>query len=401
MVASLTIFKPKSPGAKTKATAKVLRKQTEQKTIVIKEFPGCSLPPAMTVYQRKSTFLLSPKNLLQHFSLPWGVTITYISIILLLPVAALILQAATLSPLEFWRLATAPVALSSYNVTFVTAFFAAAINCVAGTATAWVLVRYDFPFKRFLDAVIDLPFALPTAVAGITLATVYSERRDFTQALRLTAMAVGIAVPCNVVFGLCAAWVIARRRFPGRSLLLSIIDLPFSISPIVAGLMLVSLYGRNGLLGPLLQSWNIRIIFAFPGIALATMLGGMPFVAREVIPVLEEVGTQEEEAAKTLGATEWQTFWRVTLPSIRWALLYGIILTTARAMGEYGAIAVVSSNLIGSTQTLTLYVEGAYRNYDSQSAFAASVVLAGLAAFTLVIKEVFERRIRSKNESEN
>jgi sulfate/thiosulfate transport system permease protein len=225
--------------------------------------------------------------------------------------------------------------------------------------------------------------------------------RDFTQALRLTAMAVGVAVPCNIVFGLCAAWVIARRRFPGRSLLLSIIDLPFSISPIVAGLMLVSLYGRNGLFGPVLQSWDIRIIFAFPGIALATMLGGMPFVAREVIPVLEEVGTQEEEAAKTLGATEWQTFWRVTLPSIRWALLYGIILTTARAMGEYGAIAVVSSNLIGSTQTLTLYVEGAYRNYDSQSAFAASVVLAGLAAFTLVIKEVFERRIRSKNEPEN
>lgn len=225
--------------------------------------------------------------------------------------------------------------------------------------------------------------------------------RDFIQALRLTALAVAVAVPFNIVFGLCAAWVIARRRFPGRTLLLSIIDLPFSISPIVAGLMLVSLYGRNGLLGPLLQSLDIRIIFAFPGIALATMLGGMPFVAREVIPVLEEVGTQEEEAAKTLGASEWQTFWRVTLPSIRWALLYGTILTTARAMGEYGAIAVVSSNLIGRTQTLTLYVEGAYRNYDSQSAFTASVVLAGLAAFTLVIKELFERRIRIKNEGES
>ncbi|MEA5569303.1 sulfate ABC transporter permease subunit CysW [Anabaena sp. UHCC 0399] len=225
--------------------------------------------------------------------------------------------------------------------------------------------------------------------------------RDFTQAVRLTALAVAIAVPFNVVFGLCAAWVIARRRFPGRTLLLSIIDLPFSISPIVTGLMLVSLYGRNGLLGPLLQSLDIRVIFAFPGIALATMLGGMPFVAREVIPVLEEVGTQEEEAAKTLGASEWQTFWRVTLPSIRWALLYGVILTTARAMGEYGAIAVVSSNLIGRTQTLTLYVEGAYRNYDSQSAFAASVVLAGLAAFTLVIKELFERRIRIKNEGDS
>lgn len=225
--------------------------------------------------------------------------------------------------------------------------------------------------------------------------------RDFMQALRLTAMAVGIAVPFNVVFGLCAALVIARRRFRGRTLLLSIIDLPFSISPIVAGLMLVSLYGRNGLLGPLLQSLDIRIIFSFPGIALATMLGGMPFVAREVIPILEEVGTQEEEAAKTLGAGEWQIFWRVTLPSIRWGLFYGIILTTARAMGEYGAIAVVSSNLIGRTQTLTLYVEGAYSNYDTEGAFAASVVLATLAGVTLIIKELFERRIRIKDEGES
>ncbi len=217
--------------------------------------------------------------------------------------------------------------------------------------------------------------------------------RDFTQALRLTVLAVAVAVPLNIVFGLCAAWVIARRRFPGRTLLLSIIDLPFSISPIVGGLMLVSLYGRNGVLGPLLQSWDIRIIFTFPGIALATILGGMPFVAREVIPVLEEIGTEEEEAAKTLGASGWQTFWRVTLPSIRWGLFYGVILTTARAMGEFGAIAVVSSNIIGRTQTLTLYVDGAYRNYDSQGAFAASVVLACLAALTLLLKEILERRI--------
>jgi sulfate/thiosulfate transport system permease protein len=223
---------------------------------------------------------------------------------------------------------------------------------------------------------------------------------DFTQALWLTAMAVAVAVPLNVVFGLCAAWVIARRRFPGRTLLISIIDLPFSISPIVTGLMLVSLYGRNGILAPVLQWLDIKIIFSFPGIALATIMGGMPFVAREVIPILEEVGTQEEEAAKTLGASEWQTFWRVTLPAIRWGLFYGIILTTARALGEYGAIAVVSSNLIGRTQTLTLYVEGAYRNYDSQSAFAASVVLAGLAGATLIIKEIFERRIRIKDQGD-
>lgn len=223
---------------------------------------------------------------------------------------------------------------------------------------------------------------------------------EFLQALRLTALTVAVAVPFNVVFGLCAAWVIARRRFPGRTLLLSIIDLPFSISPIVVGLMLVSLYGRNGVLAPVLQWLDIRVIFSFPAIALATMMGGMPFVAREVIPILEEVGTQEEEAAKTLGAGEWQTFWRVTLPSIRWGLFYGIILTIARAMGEYGAIAVVSGNLIGRTQTMTLYVEGAYRNYDSQSAFAASVVLAGLAVATLIIKELFERRIHVKDDNE-
>lgn len=216
--------------------------------------------------------------------------------------------------------------------------------------------------------------------------------RNFVNALRLTLMAVAVAVPLNVVFGLCAAWVIARRRFRGRTVLLSIIDLPFSISPIVAGLMLVSLYGRQGLLNPVLQWLDIKIIFSFPGIALATILGGMPFVAREVIPVLEEVGTEEEEAAKTLGANDWQTFWRVTLPAIRWGLLYGVILTIARAMGEFGSIAVVSSNLIGRTQTLTLFVDGAYRNYDSQGAFAASVVLASLAGVSLIAKEILERK---------
>lgn len=214
--------------------------------------------------------------------------------------------------------------------------------------------------------------------------------REFLNALRLTLMAVAVAVPLNVVFGLCAALVIARKSFRGRTFLLSIIDLPFSISPVVAGLMLVSLYGRQGLLNPMLQALDIRIIFSFPGIALATILGGMPFVAREVIPVLEEIGDEEEEAARTLGASGWQTFWRVTLPSIRWALTYGIILTTARAMGEFGSIAIVSSNLIGRTQTLTLFVDSSYRNYDSQGAFATAVVLAGLAAFTLVIKQGLE-----------
>jgi sulfate transport system permease protein len=224
--------------------------------------------------------------------------------------------------------------------------------------------------------------------------------REFLSALRLTLMAVAVAVPLNVIFGLCAALGIARKSFRGRTLLLSVIDLPFSISPVVVGLMLVSLYGRQGLLHPVLQAIDLRVIFSFPGIALATILGGMPFVAREVIPVLEEIGDEEEEAAKTLGASDWQTFWRVTLPSIRWALTYGIILTTARAMGEFGSIAIVSSNLIGRTQTLTLYVDSAYRNYNAQGAFATAVVLAGMAAFTLVIKQVLEhlygQRLRIK-----
>ncbi|MFQ4140488.1 sulfate ABC transporter permease subunit CysW [Nodosilinea sp. PGN35] len=224
--------------------------------------------------------------------------------------------------------------------------------------------------------------------------------REFLNALRLTLMAVAVAVPLNVIFGLCAALVLARKSFRGRTFLLSVIDLPFSISPVVAGLMLVSLYGRQGLLNPVLQALDLRIIFAFPGIALATILGGMPFVAREVIPVLEEIGDEEEEAAKTLGASSWQTFWRVTLPAIRWALGYGIILTTARAMGEFGSIAVVSSNLIGRTQTLTLFVDSSYRNYDSQGAFATAVVLAGLAAFTLVIKQLLEHLYTKRYKAE-
>ncbi len=224
--------------------------------------------------------------------------------------------------------------------------------------------------------------------------------REFLNALKLTLMAVAVAVPLNVVFGLCAALVIARKSFRGRTFLLSVIDLPFSISPVVAGLMLVSLYGRQGLLNPVLQAIDLKIIFSFPGIALATILGGMPFVAREVIPVLEEIGDEEEEAAKTLGASGWQTFWRVTLPSIRWALVYGIILTTARAMGEFGSIAIVSSNLIGRTQTLTLFVDSAYRNYNSQGAFATAVVLAGLAALTLVIKQVLEHLYAQRHKTE-
>ncbi len=215
---------------------------------------------------------------------------------------------------------------------------------------------------------------------------------DFLHAVWLTFALALVVVPLNTVFGLCAAWAIARHRFPGRTLLLSIIDLPFSISPVVAGLMLVLVYGRNGWFGGWLQALDIRVIFSFPGMVLATAFVSLPFVAREVIPVLEEIGTEQEEAAKTLGANEWQTFWRVTLPNIRWGLLYGVLLTNARAMGEFGAVAVVSGNVAGLTQTLPLFVEDAYKNYNTESAYAAAVILGLLALVTLVVKEILERK---------
>ena len=215
--------------------------------------------------------------------------------------------------------------------------------------------------------------------------------RDFLHAVQLTVIMAAIAVPANTIFGLCAAWAIARNQFPGRTLLLSIIDLPFAISPVVAGLMIVLLYGRNGWFGGFLESLDIKIIFSLPGMAIATAFVTLPFVAREVIPVLEEVGPEQEEAARTLGAKDWQIFWRVTLPNIRWGLLYGVLLTNTRAMGEFGAVSVVSGNIIGQTSTLPLFVEQAYKNYQTQAAFGAAAILALLALVTLVLKEILER----------
>jgi sulfate transport system permease protein len=219
---------------------------------------------------------------------------------------------------------------------------------------------------------------------------------EFLHAAWLTLLLAAISIPVNAVFGLCAAWAIARHKFPGRAIVLSIIDLPFSISPVVAGLMIVLLYGRNGWFGPWLQAHDIQIVFAFPGMALATAFVSMPFVAREVIPILEEFGKDQEEAAKTLGANDWQTFWRVTLPSIRWGLLYGLILTNARAMGEFGAVSVVSGNIANTTQTLPLFVEDAYKQYETEAAFSAAVLLAFLAVITLVLKEIIERKTEIK-----
>ena len=219
----------------------------------------------------------------------------------------------------------------------------------------------------------------------------------FISAAKLTVLIALIVVPINTIFGLCAAWVIARNQFPGRTLLISILDIPFAVSPVVTGLMIVLLYGLNGWFGSFLEAINIKIVFALPAMIFASAFITMPFIAREVIPVLEEAGTDQEEAAKTLGASDWQIFWRVTLPNIRWGLLYGLILTNARVMGEFGAVSVVSGNIIGKTQTLPLFVEDAYKAYEGQAAFSAAVVLAGLALVTLVLKEILERKTHVKD----
>ncbi|CAN1213573.1 sulfate ABC transporter permease subunit CysW [Tumidithrix helvetica PCC 7403] len=218
------------------------------------------------------------------------------------------------------------------------------------------------------------------------------KREDFQTAIKLTLSLAAVALPLNTIFGLSAAWAIARNKFPGKAFLLSIIDLPFSISPVVAGLMIVLLYGRLGWFGSYLEANNIKIIFAFPGMLLATIFVSMPFIAREVIPVLDEMGADQEEAARTLGASDWQIFWKVVVPNIRWGLLYGLVLTNARAMGEFGAVSVVSGNIAARTQSLPLFVEESYKNYENEVAYSAAVLLALLAVVTLILKEILERK---------
>src|SRR5271156_691715 len=215
-------------------------------------------------------------------------------------------------------------------------------------------------------------------------------------AIWLTLLIAAIAVPANLVFGLCASWCIARFQFPGRNLLITLIDLPFSISPVVAGLLEVLLFGLNGLLGPFLAAHNVQIIFAVPGMVLATIFVTFPFVAREVIPLAQEQGNDEEEAAVTLGAGFLQIFWRVSLPKIRWGLFYGVLLCNARAMGEFGAVSVVSGKVFGSTDTLPLAVESLYESYEIQAAFAVASLLALLALVTLVAKAGVEFFLRDE-----
>ncbi len=213
---------------------------------------------------------------------------------------------------------------------------------------------------------------------------------DALAAIKLTLLVAAIAVPANVLFGLAAAWSIAKFEFPGKSLLNSLIDLPFSVSPVIAGLIYVLLFGAQGYFGPYLQSHGIQIIFALPGIVLATIFVTFPFVARELVPLMQEQGAGDEEAALSLGASGWQTFFRVTLPNVRWALLYGVVLCNARAMGEFGAVSVVSGHIRGKTNTMPLHVEILYNEYNFAAAFAVASLLALLALATLVIKVALE-----------
>ena len=217
---------------------------------------------------------------------------------------------------------------------------------------------------------------------------------DAVAALKLTLVATAIAVPLNVVFGVAAGWAMGKFQFRGRQLLLTLIDLPFAVSPVIAGLVFVLLFGRRGWVGPWLIDHGFQIVFAVPGIVLATIFVSFPFVAREIIPIMEATGTEEEEAARVLGAGGLQMFFRVTLPNIKWGLLYGVILATARAMGEFGAVSVVSGHIRGVTNTLPLHVEILYNEYNAQAAFAVASLLGCLAIVTLVLKAAVETRVR-------
>ena len=215
---------------------------------------------------------------------------------------------------------------------------------------------------------------------------------DAWSASRLTLLVAAIAVPLNLVFGVAAAWAIAKFDFPGKAFLITLVDLPFSVSPVVAGLIYVLLFGAQGWFGPWLQAHDVKIIFAVPGIVLATVFVTFPFIARELIPLMQAQGQDEEQAAQVLGASGWQTFWHVTLPNIKWGLLYGVILCNARAMGEFGAVSVVSGHIRGQTNTMPLHVEILYNEYQSVAAFAVASLLALLALVTLCIKSFIEWR---------
>lgn len=267
----------------------------------------------------------------------------------------------------------------------------AAVRAISEPAIVrWLLIGIAL---AFLGIFLFLPLAVVFGTAfkkGVGFYLQVFRDPDTLAAIRLTLLAAGIAVPLNVAFGIAAAWLIGKFDFVGKSLLITLIDLPFSVSPVVAGLIYVLLFGLQGLLGPWLIAHGIRIIFAVPGIVLATIFVTFPFVARELLPMIQSQGNEEEEAALSLGASGWQTFLRVTLPNVKWALIYGVILCNARAMGEFGAVSVVSGHIRGLTDTIPLHIEILYNDYQYVAAFAVASLLALLALMTLLVKSAVE-----------
>jgi len=258
----------------------------------------------------------------------------------------------------------------------------------------WTLIALALGFLA-LFLIVPLVAVFAEALRkGVAVYLAALREPDAVSAVRLTLLAAAVAVPLNLVFGLAAAWAIAKFQFRGRSLLLTLIDLPFAVSPVIAGMIFILLFGAQGWLGPWLQARDIQVVFAVPGIVLATTFVTFPFVARELIPLMVEQGPEEEEAAIVLGATGWQTFRRVTLPNIRWGLLYGVILCTARAIGEFGAVSVVSGHIRGETNTLPLHIEILYNEYHFAAAFAVASLLTLLALVTLAAKSLLEHRRR-------
>jgi len=254
----------------------------------------------------------------------------------------------------------------------------------------WTLISVALGFI-FLFLLLPLAAVFTEALRkGVSAYLHALQEPDAWTAVRLTLLTAAIAVPLNLVFGVAAAWTIAKFEFRGKAFLTTLVDLPFSVSPVVAGLVYVLLFGAHGWIGPWLQAHDIKVVFAVPGIVLATVFVTFPFIARELIPLMQAQGTEEEQAAMVLGATGWQIFWHVTLPSIKWGLVYGVILCNARAMGEFGAVSVVSGHIRGQTNTMPLHVEILYNEYQSVAAFAVASLLALLAVLTLVIKSVVE-----------
>jgi sulfate/thiosulfate transport system permease protein len=263
----------------------------------------------------------------------------------------------------------------------------------------WVRVILIVVALAFLSLFVLLPLTavFVEALRGGWVTYFDSVREpDALSAFRLTLLVAAIAVPFNLVFGIAAAWAVAKFEFSGKNLLTTFIDLPFSVSPVISGLVYVLLYGAHGWFGTWLKAHDVEIIFAVPGLVLATIFVTFPFVARELIPLMQEQGTDEEQAALSLGATGWQTFTRVTLPNIKWALLYGVLLCNARAMGEFGAVSVVSGHIRGETNTAPLHVEILYNEYNFAAAFAVASILALLALVTLTLKSILEWRFASE-----